>query len=42
MKGYKLDILGIGKCRWTGARRQRITSGQTVLCAGDEKVEWPS
>lgn len=43
-EGYKLDILGISECRWTGARRQRITSGQTVLFAGDEKVhklEWP-
>ena len=38
MEGYKLDILGISECRWTGAGRQRITSGQTVLYAGDEKV----
>ena len=38
MEGYKLDILGITKCRWTGAGRQRITSGQTVLHAGVEKV----
>ena len=26
MEGYKLDILGISKCRWTGARRQRIAN----------------
>ena len=23
---YKLDILGISKCRWTGAGRQRIAN----------------
>ena len=38
MEGYKVDILGISECRWTGAGRQRITPGQTVLYAGDEKV----
>ena len=38
MEGYKLDILGISKCRWTGAGRQRITSGQRVLYVGDGKV----
>ena len=36
MEGYKLDIMGISECRWTGARRQRITRGQTLLYAGDE------
>ena len=35
MEGYKVDILGISECRWTGAGRQRITSRQTVLYAGD-------
>ena len=23
MEGYKLDILGISECRWTGSGRQR-------------------
>ena len=34
MEEYKLGILGIGGCTWTGSRMQRIT----VLYAGDEKV----
>lgn len=38
MQGYKLNILGISECRWTGAGRQRIISGQTVLHAGDDMV----
>ena len=38
MEGYKVDILGISERRWTGEGRQRITSGQTVLYADDEKV----
>ena len=33
-----MEILEISERRWTGAGRQRITSGQTVLYAGDEKV----
>ena len=36
MEGNKLDNCW---CRWTGPGRQRITSGQTVLHAGDEKVQ---
>ena len=35
MEGYKLDILGISECRWTGAGRQRITSRQTVMAGAD-------
>ena len=38
MEGYKVDILGISECRWTGAGKQRITSGQTLLYVGDEKM----
>ena len=38
MEGYKLDILGIREFRWTGAGGHSITSGQTLLYAGDEKV----
>ena len=35
---YKIDILGISECRWTGAGRTRLTTGETVLHAGEEDV----
>ncbi|XP_061163118.1 craniofacial development protein 2-like [Saccostrea echinata] len=38
MEGYQLDILGISECRWTGARRMRLASGQTVIYRGDEEL----
>nr|KAG5687784.1 hypothetical protein BaRGS_025678 [Batillaria attramentaria] len=38
MEGYQLDILGISECRWMGAGRMRLASGQTVLYSGDEEL----
>ena len=33
MRQYKIVILGISECRWTGAGRTRLTKGETVLHA---------
>ena len=34
MRRYKLDILGISECRWTGSRRMKTSTGETVLYSG--------
>ena len=31
MENYQLDILGISECRWTGAGRMQMVSGQTII-----------
>ena len=38
MERYQLDILGISECRWTGAGRMKLASGQTVIYSGDEEL----
>ena len=38
MKRYGLDILGISECRWTGANKVKLATGQTVIYCGDEEV----
>ena len=36
MKRYRLDILGVSECRWTGSRRQVSHDGSTILYSGHE------
>ena len=36
MKRYRLDILVVSKCRWTGSRRQMTHDGSTILYSGHE------
>lgn len=36
MEGYK--FWGISECRWTGARRMRTASGQTINYSGNEEL----
>ena len=38
MEGYHLDMLGISECRWTGAGRIKMASGQTIIYSGDEEM----
>ena len=38
MEGYQLDILGLSECRWTGAGKTKICSGQTLIYSGDEEL----
>ena len=38
MEEYHLDILGISECRWTGAGRVKLATGQTILYSGDEQI----
>ena len=38
MEGYHLDILGISECRWTGAGRMKLVTGETLIYSGDEQV----
>ena len=38
MEGYKLDILGISECRWTGAGKVKLNSGHSVIYSGNETV----
>ena len=37
MRRYHLDILGVSECRWTGAGRQIMCDGSTILYSGHEK-----
>lgn len=37
MKRYQLDVLGISECRWAGAGRMRMATGQTLIYSGDEE-----
>ena len=34
---YRLDVLGISECRWTGKDRMILNSGQTLIWSGKEK-----
>ena len=34
MKQMKIHIMGISECRWTGAGRMKLSSGETVLYSG--------
>ena len=36
MKRYRLDILGVSECRWTGSGRQLSHDGSTILYSGHE------
>ena len=36
MKRYRLDILGVSECRWTGSGRQVTHDGSTILYSGHE------
>ena len=36
MKRYRLDILGVSECRWTGSGRQVSHDGSTILYSGHE------
>ena len=36
MKRYRLDILGVSECRWTGSGRQVSHDGSTILHSGHE------
>ncbi|KAK2174582.1 hypothetical protein NP493_793g01000 [Ridgeia piscesae] len=36
MKRYRLDILGVSECRWTGSGRQVSYDGSTILYSGHE------
>ncbi|XP_022795603.1 craniofacial development protein 2-like [Stylophora pistillata] len=38
MEGYQLYILGISECRWTGAGRIKMASGQTLIYSGDDEL----
>ena len=34
MQQYKLDILGVSECRWTGTGKKTLNSGHTILYSG--------
>ena len=34
MRRYRLRILRVSECRWTGSRKVKITTGETVLYTG--------
>ncbi|PIK40142.1 putative craniofacial development protein 2-like [Apostichopus japonicus] len=36
MNEYKLDILGISECRWTGFGKLKLSTGETVVYSGRE------
>ena len=38
MDFYKLDLLGISECRWTGANKVKLASEQTLIYSGDEQL----
>ena len=38
MKRYRLDILGVSECRWTGSGRQVSHDGSTILHSGHEDI----
>ena len=37
MDRFKLDILGISECRWTGQGRKKLDNGHTILFSGKEE-----
>jgi len=36
MHNYKLDILGVSECRWTGSGRKVTSDGSTILFSGKD------
>ena len=36
MRRYKLHILGVSECRWTGSGKFKANTGETVLYSGRE------
>ena len=36
MNEYKIDVLGISKCRWNGCGKMKLTTGETVIFSGRE------
>ena len=36
MKEYRLDVLGISECRWTGFGKVKLRTGETVIYSGRE------
>ena len=38
MERYKLDILGISECRWTGSGKSKLNTGQVLIYSGDEEI----
>ena len=38
MKRYKLDILGISKCRWKGSRKSKLNTGEVIIYSGEEYI----
>ncbi|XP_018022732.1 craniofacial development protein 2-like [Hyalella azteca] len=38
MKRYHLDVLGISECRWAGAGRTRLATGQTLIYSEDDEL----
>lgn len=39
MRAYKLHLLGIIECRWTGCSKRISSTGETIVCSSrnDEK-----
>lgn len=41
MREYKIDILGISKCRWTESGKLKLVTGETVIYSGrDDGIHW--
>ena len=39
MKRYKLDILGISKCKWRGSRKSKLNTGEIIIFySGKENI----
>jgi len=36
MERYELDALGVSECRWTGAGKMKVATGETILYSGRE------
>jgi hypothetical protein len=36
MNDYKIDVLGISECRWTGFGKTKLSTGETVIYSGRE------
>ena len=38
MNNYKIDLLGVSECRWTGSGKLRLNSGETALYSCTENT----
>ena len=38
MGRYKLDILGISKCRWRGSGKSKLSTGEVISYSGEEET----